>query len=69
MHKRDLFAQIALSDHCNFVSPITTKGGGYYIELFLDMILPLGVEVQNEKEYLAFYTAILLVMSKSCHFT
>ena len=28
---------------------------------FLDMSLPLGVEAQNEKEYLAFFTAIFLL--------
>ena len=66
MHKREQLAQRASQAIATLVSPIsTTKGQGFYVELFLDMYLPLGVEVQNIKrnEYQAFFTAILLIVS------
>ena len=50
MHKRERLAQRASLAIATLVSPIsTTKGQGFYVELFLDMYLPLGVEVQNIK--------------------
>ena len=56
MHKRERLAQRASLAIATLVSPIsTTKGQGFYVELFLDTYLPLGVEVQNIKRpYQAF---------------
>ena len=50
MHKRERLAQRASQAIATLVSPIsTTKEQGFYVELFLDMYLPLGVAVQNIK--------------------
>ena len=56
MHKRERLAQRASPTIATLVSPITTtKRQGFYVKFFLDMSLPPGVEVQNEKECQAFF--------------
>ena len=48
MHKRERPSQRVSLAIATLVSPITTtKGQGFNVELFLDMSLPPGVEVQN----------------------
>ena len=65
MNKRERLAKRASPAIATLASPITTtKRQGFYVELFLDMSLRPGVEVQNEKEYQAFFTAILLSVSE-----
>ena len=60
MHKRERPAQRASLAITTLVSPIaTTKGQGFYIEIFLDTCLFLGVEVQNVNKCQAFFPAIL----------
>ena len=54
-------AQWASPAIATLMSPITTTKRQGYVKLFLDMSLPLGVEAQNEKEYLAFFIAIFLM--------
>ena len=59
MHKREGLAQKASPAIATLVSPITTtKRQGFYV----DMSLPPGVEVQNEKECQAFFNPF-----KLCH--
>ena len=56
MLKRERLAQRA--------SPaIATQTARFLRRAFLDMSLPLGVDFQNKKEYLAFFIAILLIVS------
>ena len=52
MHKLERLAQRASPAIVTLVSPITTiKSARFLRRAFLDMILPLGVEVQNEKKF------------------
>ena len=61
MHKRERLAQRASPAIATLVSPITTTKRQGLRRAFLDMSLPLGVEAQIEKEYLAFFIAIFLL--------
>ena len=59
MYKRERLTQRATQVIATLASLIsTTKSQGFYVEFFLDMYPPLGVEVQNIKrnEYQALFT-------------
>ena len=64
MNIREQLAKRPSPAIATLVSPIaTTKRQGFLRWASLDMSLSPGVKAQNEKEYQAFFTAILLIMS------
>ena len=62
MHKRRRLAEMAASTIEIFVSPVTTKGGGPHVLLFLFMPFPSSRSAKRLSDFTAF--AIIKTMEK-----